>query len=105
MTGYRLELLGVEHFLDALTLTKFAAGAAVATVLLISRPRFKGPLAQPIQLLACASCWRSNASASSLGRARLSRVKVSVPIRCISFWKAELSSSIWTMDGQCECVA
>jgi sulfate permease, SulP family len=55
VTGYRLGLVGIEHFLDASTLTKFAAGVAVATVLLICRPRFKGPLAQPIQLLACAA--------------------------------------------------
>ena len=53
MTGYRLGLAGIEHFLDGLTLTKLAAGAAVAAVLLICRPRFKGPLAQPSQLLAC----------------------------------------------------
>ena len=53
MTGYRLGLAGIEHFLDGLTLTKLAAGGAVAAVLLICRPRFKNPLAQPIQLLAC----------------------------------------------------
>src|SRR5262245_47875576 len=57
MTGYRLELLGVEHFLDALTLTKSPAGASVATGLLICSPRFNGPLAQPIQLLACAAAF------------------------------------------------
>jgi SulP family sulfate permease len=54
MTGYRLGLVGIGHFLDGLTLTKLAAGAAVAAVLLICKPRFKGPFAQPTQLLACA---------------------------------------------------
>jgi SulP family sulfate permease len=53
MTGHRLGLIGIERFLDASTLTKLAVGVAVAALLLICRPRFKGPLAQPIQLLAC----------------------------------------------------
>ena len=53
MTGYRLGLAGIGRFLDALTLTKLAVGIAVAAVLLICRPRFKSPLAQPVQLLAC----------------------------------------------------
>jgi SulP family sulfate permease len=51
ITGYRLGLVGIAHFLDGLTVTKLSAGAAVAAVLLICRPRFKGPLAQPI------NCW------------------------------------------------
>ena len=55
MTGYRLRLSGIENFLDPLTLAKFAAGACVATVLLLGRRSFKGSLAQPALLLACAA--------------------------------------------------
>jgi sulfate permease, SulP family len=57
MTSYRLGWVGIEHFLDGLTLSKLAAGVAVAAVLLICRPRFRGPLAQPIQLLACVAAF------------------------------------------------
>ena len=54
-TGYRLSWAGIEHFFDALTLAKLAAGIGVATLLLIFRSRFKSPLAQPLQLLAFAA--------------------------------------------------
>ncbi|HET7679303.1 MAG TPA: SulP family inorganic anion transporter [Xanthobacteraceae bacterium] len=55
ITGYRLRLSGIENFFDGLTLAKFAAGACVAVVLLFGKQAFKGPLAQPGLLLACAA--------------------------------------------------
>ena len=55
MTGYRPRLAVVGNFLDALTIAQFAAGVCVAAVLLVARRRFKGPLAQPALLLACAA--------------------------------------------------
>ena len=54
ITGRRVELAGIEAFLNPLTLAKCAAGAAVAVVLILARLRFKGPFAQPVQLLLCA---------------------------------------------------
>lgn len=53
ITGHRVRLAGLENFLDPLTLAKCAAGAAVAAVLMLARVRFKGPFAQPAQLLLC----------------------------------------------------
>lgn len=55
ITGHRVDLAGFEAFLDPLTVAKFAAGAAVAGLLIVCRPRFKGPFAQPVQLLLCAA--------------------------------------------------
>jgi sulfate permease, SulP family len=55
ITGYRPRLSGLENFLDASTLAKFAAGAGVAAVLLLGRRRFTGPMAQPALLLGCAA--------------------------------------------------
>jgi len=55
MTGVRPGWLRMERFLDPLTLAQIAAGIAVAAVLLLGRRRFKGPLAQPAMLLACAA--------------------------------------------------
>jgi SulP family sulfate permease len=55
VTGFRITWTGIENFIDALTLAKFAAGAGVAVVLILGRRKFKGPLAQPAMLLACAA--------------------------------------------------
>ena len=55
MTGYPFRLAGIENFIGALTLAKLVAGVGVTAVLFICRGRFKGPLAQPVQLLACAA--------------------------------------------------
>jgi len=55
MTGYRLKMAAIENFLNTLTLAKLAAGAGVTVVLFLCRLRFKGPFAQPTQLLACAA--------------------------------------------------
>ena len=55
VTGFRLRWSGIENFLDTLILAKFAVGACVAAVLILSRRNFKGPLAQPAVLLACAA--------------------------------------------------
>jgi len=55
MTGYRLKLVGIENFFNTLTLAKLVAGAGVTAVLFLCRLRFKGPFAQPTQLLACAA--------------------------------------------------
>jgi len=55
MTGYQFRLAGIRNFLNILTLAQVAAGISVTVVLLVCRTRFKGPLAQPVQLLACAA--------------------------------------------------
>lgn len=53
ITGYRLSFAAIGNFLDAPTLAKLAAGVGVTAVLMLGRRRFKGPFAQPAQLLLC----------------------------------------------------
>jgi SulP family sulfate permease len=51
LTGYRLSIVNIGHFLDIDSAEKILAGIAVAAFLLIGRRYWKSPLAMPVQLL------------------------------------------------------